>query len=44
MNGPDQSPAPPRATCLDNCLDAFDTDGDDDVDLFDFADVQSLFN
>lgn len=37
LAGPDQSPAPVDAACVDVCLAAFDFDGDEDIDLADFA-------
>ncbi len=42
LAGPDAAPQPGRAVCLDNCLDAFDTNADADVDLADVVGLQKL--
>ena len=40
--GPGYSPAPAKESCALICLDAFDFDADSDIDLRDFAELQSL--
>jgi hypothetical protein len=42
MAGPDASPDPANAECVQPCLDAFDTDADNDVDLEDFHNLAVL--
>ncbi|UCC32672.1 MAG: hypothetical protein JSU86_10385 [Phycisphaerales bacterium] len=41
--GPDATPNPTQRITAQDCLDAFDADADDDVDLFDFASLQVVF-
>lgn len=42
VGGADQTPAPVRSACVENCLEAFDFSGDTDIDLVDFGVLQSL--
>ncbi len=42
LAGPEVAPNPSGASCAPTCLAAFDFDGDDDVDLRDFADWQAI--
>ena len=44
LGGPDQSPSPADISCAETCLSAFDGDGDNDVDLDDFAEFQAVFS
>lgn len=44
MSGPDAMPNPTAPTTVQKCLDVFDTDRDDDVDLFDAAEFAVAFN
>ena len=37
LAGANTPPSPPEAACAATCLSAFDADGDDDVDLYDFG-------
>jgi DNA-binding beta-propeller fold protein YncE len=41
--GADQEPTPSSPECASACLSAFDLDGDNDVDLIDFALLQVVF-
>lgn len=43
LTGPGGSPAPPPPLCASACLDAFDSDADTDVDLWDVAGFQTVF-
>ena len=43
MAGPDQEPQPLSPECINACRGAFDFNGDDDVDLIDFALYQTEF-
>ena len=43
MAGPDTAPQPTPPTSVQECLDAFDFDGDQDVDLRDFQEFQRVF-
>ncbi|HUU82826.1 MAG TPA: choice-of-anchor D domain-containing protein [Phycisphaerae bacterium] len=43
LAGPDQTPSPSAAECVDACLAAFDTDSDGDVDLAEFVEFQTVF-
>ena len=43
LSGPDVMPDPPLPVTPSTCLDTFDADGDDDVDLSDFALFQQGF-
>jgi hypothetical protein len=42
LGGPDASPNHPQPECLDTCLAAYDLNGDDDVDLADYAQYESM--
>ena len=44
MAGPNVLPNPPQRTTVQECLDAFDGDMEDDVDLTDFAKFQMAFS
>ena len=44
LGGPGASPAPVSPLSLADCLEAFDTDGDEDVDLRDFDIFMRVFN
>jgi len=44
MEGPNATPRPTRTTCAGLCLEAFDADGDFDVDLGDFRIFQQVFD
>ena len=43
MAGPDATPDPMPPTTVGDCLDSFDSDVDDDVDLSDFVDFSRVF-
>jgi outer membrane protein assembly factor BamB len=43
MSGPNAAPAPMPPPTPAECLDAFDADNDQDIDLLDFAEFQSEF-
>jgi hypothetical protein len=43
IGGPGALPAQTEPACIALCLDAFDLDGDGDVDLVDFANWTLLF-
>ena len=43
LAGPDETPTPSAAECVDACLAAFDVNDDADVDLADFAGFQAVF-
>ena len=43
LAGPDETPTPSAAECVDACLAAFDLEFDRDVDLADFAGFQEAF-
>ena len=42
LAGPDETPTPSAAECVDACLAAFDADEDGDLDLADFAAFQTV--
>lgn len=42
LGGPGATPAPADLACIQACLDAFDADGDGDVDLANYADMLRL--
>jgi|GEM_PF-2348878 len=43
LAGPATSPDPTPPTTMQDCLDVFDFDGDDDVDMFDAAEFEAVF-
>ena len=43
LAGPGAAPDPPASECVPLCLDAFNADADNDVDLYDYADFMNGF-